>query len=349
MSRRRGLALYADHEPFVAKWLRNLVAAGELPPGDVDARDIQDMTGADVDEYEQVHLFAGIGGWPLALQWGGWPRGREVWTGSCPCQPFSCAGKRKGEDDARHLWPAFRRLIAECRPATVFGEQVASRAGRDWLAGVRADLEGMGYAVGAADLPAAGVGAPHIRQRLWWVADAERGSAERQRLDMAEAPSGVQGAAREREQLRDDAGDGGDAGGLALPFGGDGRAGVAAGHVGHGQDAGRSQADGEPPARRAAGGVGHGDGTGPQGRRLDACEHAGQGAVGLAGPWDGAVWLPCADGKARRAPCPQSAILPLAHGVPARVGRIRAYGNAIVPQVAAAFVRAFLDCEGDVT
>src|SRR5690606_30346222 len=87
-----------------------------------------------------------------------------------PCQPYSQAGARKGDDDPRALWWAWRWLIDQCRPPVIFGEQVASKAGREWLAGVRADLEAMGYAVGAADLCAAGVGAPHIRQRLFWVA-----------------------------------------------------------------------------------------------------------------------------------------------------------------------------------
>ena len=78
--------------------------------------------------------------------------------------------KQRGTADERHLWPVFADLIRECRPATVFGEQVASTLGRQWIAGVRTDLEGMGFAVGAADLCAAGVGAPHIRQRLYWGA-----------------------------------------------------------------------------------------------------------------------------------------------------------------------------------
>ena len=123
----------------------------------------------DLAGYRQCHFFAGIGVWSHALRLADWPDDRPVWTGSCPCQPFSAAGARKGSDDHRHLWPEFARLIGERRPSVVFGEQVASKDGRAWLHAVRSDLEGMGYAVGAADLCAAGVGAPHIRQRLhWW-------------------------------------------------------------------------------------------------------------------------------------------------------------------------------------
>src|SRR5690554_4930685 len=155
----------------MAAWLRELIKQNLIPPGDVDERSIEDVTGADLKGYTQCHFFAGIGGWSEALRLAGWPADRPVWTGSCPCQPFSQAGKREGTKDPRHLWPEFRRLIAERRPSVVFGEQVASKDGRLWLAGVRADLEALGYAVGAADLCAAGVGAPHIRQRLYWVAD----------------------------------------------------------------------------------------------------------------------------------------------------------------------------------
>ena len=103
-------------------------------------------------EFTQCHFFAGIGGWSLALRLAGWPEDREVWTGSCPCQPFSCGGLRKGHADERHLWPAFYKLINLGKPSAIFGEQVASKDGREWLCGVRADLEGIGYAVGAADL-----------------------------------------------------------------------------------------------------------------------------------------------------------------------------------------------------
>lgn len=182
---------YNEFDPFAADWLENLMAEGLIPHGIVDRRSITDVRGGDLAGFAQCHFFAGIGGWPLALSLAGWPEERPVWTGSCPCQPFSVAGKGKGEADERHLWPAFCRLIAECRPAIVFGEQVASADGRLWLAGVRADLEELGYAVGAADLCAAGVGAPHIRQRLYWVADAQgvqhdgRGSEGRGRFEPA--------------------------------------------------------------------------------------------------------------------------------------------------------------------
>jgi len=163
---------YNEIDPFAASWLRNLIAAGRLPAGDVDERSIVDVSGGDLAGYGACHFFAGIGGWPLALRLAGVPDSEPIWTGSCPCQPFSVAGRGAGTADERHLWPAFRELIAERRPASVFGEQVASSDGRLWLAGVRADLEELGYAVGAADLCAAGVSAPHLRQRLYWVADA---------------------------------------------------------------------------------------------------------------------------------------------------------------------------------
>jgi len=164
---------YNDFDKKACAWLRELIAAGELPPGNVDERSILEIRPDELAKYDQCHFFAGIGGWPLALRWAGLENATGIWTGSCPCQPLSCAGKRQGHADERHLWPAFHALISKCRPATVFGEQVASAEGREWLAGVRLDLEALEYAVGAADLPAASVGAPHIRQRLWWVADSE--------------------------------------------------------------------------------------------------------------------------------------------------------------------------------
>jgi site-specific DNA-cytosine methylase len=165
---------YNEFDPNAAAWLRELIRQGHLPDGDVDERDIRDVRPDELRAYTQCHFFTGIGGWSLALRLAGWPVERPVWTGSCPCQPFSAAGARGGVSDERHLWPHWHHLIRECRPPEVFGEQVASKDGLGWLDLVSADMEGEGYAVGAADLCAAGIGAPHIRQRLWFYARDER-------------------------------------------------------------------------------------------------------------------------------------------------------------------------------
>ena len=166
-------AYYNEFDPFAADWLRALIRAGHIAPGEVDTRSIEDVTPDDLAGFAQCHFFAGIGTWSYALRHAGWADDRPVWTGSCPCQPFSAAGKRKGTADERHLWPIFFRLIHECRPGVVFGEQVASKDGLAWLDLVSSDMEGAGYAVGAVDTCAAGFGAPHIRQRLYWVAHAD--------------------------------------------------------------------------------------------------------------------------------------------------------------------------------
>jgi DNA (cytosine-5)-methyltransferase 1 len=212
---------YNDNDPYAADWLRSLIAEGLIPPGDVDERSIADVKGSDLAGYTQCHFFAGIGGWPLALQLAGWPSTRPVFTGSCPCQPFSSAGSRKREADERHLWPEFRRLIAEYRPGVVFGEQVASDIGRTWSAGVRADLEDLAYAVGIVDLCAAGLGAPHIRQRLYWLADSDGGSAERHGLELGGAPREVEGEMGERKRVRDESINGSIDNGLADADGGE--------------------------------------------------------------------------------------------------------------------------------
>lgn len=267
-------AVYNEIDTYPAAWLRNLVACGHVAPGIVDERSIADLGPDDVRGPGQRHFFAGIGGWSYALRLARVPDDADVWTASCPCQPFSAAGRRGRADDLRHLWPALYRLVAECRPAILFGEQVASGDGRQWLTAVRADMEAIGYAVGAADLAAASVGAPHIRQRLYFVA-RRMGDAD------GEHAGRVSNRAR------------------------------------------RTQGESEGPR-----GVDRYVGYQPRApsRTRDA--------------WSDAEWIACTDGKSRPA---QPGAFPLADGVPYRVGKLRAYGNAIVPQVAAAFIRATLD------
>ncbi len=172
-------AYYSEHDPFAAAWLRELIKAGLIADGEVDERDIQDVQPGDLAGFTQCHFFAGIAGWSYALRLAGWADDRPVWTGSCPCQPWSVAGANQGSDDSRDLWPTWRRLIAECRPVSVFGEQVASADAVLWIDRVAEDMEGMGYALGAFVLPASSVGAPHRRDRFYFVADADSANAER--------------------------------------------------------------------------------------------------------------------------------------------------------------------------
>lgn len=162
-------AYYNEFEPYAAQWLRNLIEAGLIAPGIVDERSIEDVTASDLAGFTQCHFFAGIGLWSLALRNAGWRDDRPVWTGSCPCQPFSTSGRGEGFDDERHLWPTFAGLIEQCGPTVLFGEQVASAA--EWLNLVRNDLGGMGYSMGAIPLEASSAGAFHLRSRIFFVAD----------------------------------------------------------------------------------------------------------------------------------------------------------------------------------
>jgi len=376
---------YNEFDPKAVAWLRELIAAGHIPTGEVDTRSITEIKPDELRGFTQCHFFAGIGGWPLALQLSGVDSTRPLWTGSCPCQPFSVAGKGKGVEDDRHLWPVFARLIAERRPPIVFGEQVASKAGREWFHGVRTDLEGMGYAVGAADLCAAGVGAPHIRQRLYWVANAmpagrpegwsESGDGQVAGggrvgwLDHPQRRGRGEGRGEDRRhdwQQPNPAN--GDAGGLAdassLPGSqqlGESRIGsrrVAApddtaecsGPCGVGDASSQGfqerERDGRLQCEKVAALPGEAAECGsnacrvarpslPEGARLgQQCEQLPRSAA-----WSDFDLLHCTDGKTRRI---ESGTFPLAHGVPGRVGLLRGYGNAIVPQVAAVFIEAVL-------
>ncbi len=326
-------AFYNEWERYPAQWIRNLAAAGHVADGTVDERSIRDVRAVELVGHRQVHLFAGLAGWSYALRLAGWPDDRPVWTASCPCQPFSTAGKQRGFDDDRHLWPVLFELVRECRPAILFGEQVAGPAGRAWLDAVSADLEAAGYAVGAANLCAAGVGAPHIRQRLYFVAVADADHA------------GPQGRGERRDGADERAaGTGGVAGDMADADRDGCRPRRSGGSHGDGtieparcRDAERlGHADGIGAGRIARGGTGT-QAAGDRARGVDG--HVGDDAD-APGAWSDVEWIACTDGKSRPA---QPGSFPLAHGVPDRVGKLRAYGNAIVPQVAAEFIGAVMD------
>lgn len=167
-------AYYNEIDPYAAQWLRNLIAAGHIAPGEVDERSIEDVRPDDLRGFAQCHFFAGIGVWSLALRNAGWADDRQVWTGSCPCQPFSAAGKGAGFTDKRHLWPAFHWLIQQCVPTAIFGEQVAAKRAGPWVDLVQDDMEALGYAFGAVAFPACGVGSHHIRERTYWCAHADQ-------------------------------------------------------------------------------------------------------------------------------------------------------------------------------
>ncbi len=168
-------AYYNEIEPTAAHVLECLIKDGAIAPGIVDRRSIAEVEPGDLDGFTQAHFFAGGGIWSVAARLAGWPDDRRLWTGSCPCQPISVAGKKKGADDPRHLWPDFHRLIRACRPAVVVGEQVSGKNGYHWFDGVASDLEGDGYSAEAIDIPACAVNSPHVRSRLYWraVVDAD--------------------------------------------------------------------------------------------------------------------------------------------------------------------------------
>lgn len=183
-------AYYNEWEPYPAQWLRNLINAGLVAKGDVDERSIVDVKADDLKGYTQCHFFAGIGGWQIALRAARWSDNRSVWTGSCPCQPYSSAGQGGGQTDKRHLWPEWYRLIKECKPTEVFGEQVSRAIAYGWLDEVKHDLESEAYTFGAALLPACSVKAPHERERIFFVAYTENADDRRNARELSEENGG---------------------------------------------------------------------------------------------------------------------------------------------------------------
>ncbi|HBV2138060.1 TPA: DNA cytosine methyltransferase [Klebsiella variicola] len=300
------VAYYNEIDPHAAQHLRNLIDAGHIAPGVVDTRSIEDVTPNDLIGFNQCHFFAGIGGWSLALRRAGWPDSRPAWTASCPCQPFSTAGKGLGFADERHLWPSAHWLVGQRRPVVVFGEQSGSADANDWIDLVQADVEAMGYAFGAVAFPSASVGAPHQRDRAYWVADTD-GNGREGRLSGRTDP--------QREAIDGQAGCGRAACGLA--------------HANHEQ---------RPLSMSARG---YADVSRKWNKNSEAL--AGCGGAVQPGPvngfWRDADWLHGRDGWWRPV---RPGSFPLADGVPARVGRLRTYGNAINIEAAAAFIKSYM-------
>lgn len=336
-------AYYNEIDPFCAAWLRNLMKTGLIADGDVDERSVKEVKPDDVRDYTQVHLFAGLGGWSAALRLAAWPDDRPIYTGSCPCQPFSVAGRRRGTLDERHLWPDFHRLVAAARPPVVMGEQVSGAPGYAWFDGVAADLEGEGYTVGAVDIPACAVGAPHRRNRIYWVAVERVEDALSTVGRTAETSTGDDAARQEA--------------------GWDAKR-VADTHAASEQEL-SWRASQEQPGFRAimhaapwdAKRVGDAGDEGPRGGRplAEAPSQADSKREGsVCGPaacsggffrddsfrdsWE--LVGPDPQGKFRRV---KPGVRLLAARLPGDVAKLRALGNAIVPQVAAEVIRAYME------
>lgn len=404
-------AYYNEIDLYAAQWLRNLIAAGHIAPGDVDTRSIKDVSPNDLKPYAQCHFFAGVGVWSLALRRAGWADDRQIWTGSCPCQPFSAAGQGIGFADERHLWPYWHYLIEQCKPGSVLGEQVASKDADPWLDLVCTDLEALGYAFGAVAFPSAGLGAPHIRDRTYWVADTDGSSGREGGADFRERTDGSNAQPRARfssgrmpDRLANTTGPGlqgselrgqrADAQRSTLER--DGAFGRLE-HAGHDHDAGEVQAasDGQPQADRPsdqpsgssipssrvadadggyagaerqqrsgeqrqqqedgmAGGLadaavtgqrelgGRGSPDARHERSYPHDTHQKPAASPINGFWSAADWLLCRDAKWRPV---ESGTFPLADGAASRVGRLRAYGNAVNAEAARIWVECVMEAQ----
>jgi len=332
-------AYYNEIDRNKAAWLRNLIEEGEIAYGVVDERSITEVQPDDLRGFTQCHFFAGVGLWSLCLRRAGWPDDRPVWTGSCPCGPFSAAGLRKGFEDPRHLWPQWFRLIRERRPDVVFGEQ--SDQALAWLDLVQADLEAAGYAIGAAVIPAAGFGGAHERHRIGFVADADNAEWWSERAPWHDGQWPQTGWVQGHRHL----GDGGASGGLA--------------DADHDRQPWRAKSDiwtiepkqqaprwGDTGRCGAFGRLCDARHAGLSDAELGAVRHAWRGEEGrtVVQPgdplWAGVDWLLCRDSRWRPV---EPGLSPLVDASPARMVRLRAYGDAIDVEAFTNLIAAYLE------
>ncbi|MBS0202309.1 MAG: DNA cytosine methyltransferase [Planctomycetes bacterium] len=348
---------------------------GEIPTSFVDSRSIKDVDADYVRGFRQCHFFAGIGGWPLAFALAGIPDWLNTWSGSCPCQPYSTAGKGKAQADPRHLWPVWFPLIRECRPQYVFGEQVSAAIGHGWLDGVFADMEAAGYTGGACVLGAHSKRAPHIRQRVWWGFKRNGGVSNLSGSRLARAGQGAatDGHGADSVPQRGFAlGESAGSGGLQHATG----QGLERRDIIRGVYSGATcSPQGQEPfisgddlswPRNSNGGGQWGEGSSIKQVRPDSSD-----------AWSDYTIAEFRDGKRRRV---GRGVQCLADGIPFRskdprmgylltrlrgmghdskaarrildaarsnrTGRLKCYGNAIIPQVAAVFIQVFMEVMG---
>lgn len=319
---------YNENNKFAANWLEKLMQEQLIPQGIVDRRSIAEIKPDDLKQYKQCHFFAGIGGWSYALELAKWEEDRPVWTGSCPCQPFSAAGNKKGFNDERDLWPVWFKLIKECKPTTVFGEQVEPAIKHGWLDRLSNDLEAEDYAIGAAVLPACSVGTPHQRKRLWWVANSNS--------DQCGSENRKSAAIEEREEScdREDFGELWDIGGASdKDICVDDPNSLWRGRRPTDQSS-RSSKDGKLADTNSLRLQRSGDELCPQRKSLGKT-----GCGDRVRKWGEAEYIKCTDGKYRPI---EPSIRLLVNGFPSRMGLLRGFGNAIVPQMAAVFIESFM-------
>jgi DNA (cytosine-5)-methyltransferase 1 len=296
-----GYAYYNENNPEAVMWLDQLMYAGYLTEGIIDDRPIQEVRPDDLKGFTHCHFFAGIGGWDYALSLAGWPEDMPVWTGSCPCQPFSTAGRNKGKTDERHLWPYWYSLIQKCKPPIIFGEQVTNAISHGWLDDVQQGLESQGYAFGSAVLPAITGQRGHGRDRVFFVGDSEY--------------NGQPTAAQQRSNKPAISNDAKGTNGTSEP----------------------TRASDIRPVANIASLRQQGQGA------LGESVHTEAGTRGEADKFvdagSGLWWLQCPDGHARNI---EPTIPVLAYGIPKDLAKLCSvgFGNAIVPETAAYFIRA---------
>lgn len=314
---------YNEFDPHAAQWLRELIKMGLIPNGDVDDRSIIDVKPDELVGYTQCHFFAGIGGWAYALELANINSDTPLWTASLPCQPFSAAGLQKGKEDERHLLPHFLELVRQCKPNSIFGEQVESAVGHGWLDDLQTAMEGEGYSVGYCVLGAHSVNSPHKRQRLYWVANSSSKGLEGHReLREQQISQGWEGAQRCNSTSSND----------------DGSCISDTTITGLQRHRGFEQFQSSSYQWK---------------RENDTGANCIKNNI-----WDKPEWIYCRDNKYRPI---KPSITPLAYGIPrgmvysrnpseqinstqeARKMRLKGYGNAIVPQVAAIFISAFYE------